>query len=349
MAQILKLVTYLNSEDRKKVGIKVEDEEHRAFVIDLKKAYEKLKEQSSENTYDLLSVNDMQTLIERKVHGLGIARAVLKAFEEKKISSELLLPESETLILAPLAPRSFRDAYAFRQHVEAGRKNRNLPMIPEYDEFPVFYFSNAFAVSGPGNLFLQKEVLGKLDYELEIAAVIDRDCQNLKAKDADSYIFGYMILNDWSARDLQMKEMTLNLGPAKGKDFATTIGPYLVPQEELLLASTQSDEGRRFDLKMTASINGVQKSEGNFKDIHWTFAQILERVSQGVHLRAGEIIGSGTVGTGCLLELNGALPEHERTWLKEGDEVSLSIEHLGTLKNTINLKETKTFEEENEN
>jgi fumarylacetoacetate (FAA) hydrolase len=238
-------------------------------------------------------------------------------------------------LLAPVPrPTSMRDGYAFRQHVEAARRNRGVEMIPEFDEFPVFYFTNHQAVIGPGQMQVMPEHLKKLDFELEAAIVIGKEGRNIKAEDADEYIFGYTIMNDWSARYLQMEEMKLSLGPAKGKDFATAIGPYLITRDELASRRIPGPKGERYDLTMTCRIRNEEVSRGNLKDMTWTFAQIIERASYGVTLYPGDVIGSGTVGTGCLLELNGSKVFDNR-WINIGDEVTCSIEMLGDLTNNV--------------
>jgi fumarylacetoacetate (FAA) hydrolase len=244
-------------------------------------------------------------------------------------------PISEVKLFAPIPrPTSMRDGYAFRQHVDAARRNRGVEMIEEFDLFPVFYFTNHQAVIGPGPMEVMPEHLKKLDYELEAAIVIGKMGRNISAKEADSYIAGYTIMNDWSARYLQMEEMKLSLGPAKGKDFATAIGPWLVTKDELEDRKISSDVGDRYDLTMTCSVNGKEYSRGNLKDMTWTFAQIIERASYGVTLYPGDVIGSGTVGTGCLLELNGSKIT-DNLWIKVGDVVTCSIERLGDLTNTV--------------
>jgi len=241
---------------------------------------------------------------------------------------------SNVKIMSPLPmPMSIRDGYGFRQHVAAGRKARGLDMIPEYDDFPVFYFSNHRATTGPGEIYVMKEHLNKLDFELECAAVIGKKCINVKASEADDCIAGYMIMNDWSARGIQFREMKLNLGPVKGKDFATSFGPYLVTRNELEVYRIPGDQGERFDLEMTAKVNGKQVSADNLKNMTWTFAQIIEQASYGTYLYPGDIIGSGTCGTGCLMELNNS--RQPEVWLQEGDTVELTIDALGTLTNTI--------------
>jgi fumarylacetoacetate (FAA) hydrolase len=238
-------------------------------------------------------------------------------------------------LLAPIPrPPSMRDGYAFRQHVLTARRNRGLEMIPEFDQFPVFYFTNHQSVVGPGNVRVRELHLERLDFELEAAVVVGKRGRDLTAKQVDDHIFGLMIMNDWSARALQMEEMKLSLGPAKGKDFATGLGPYLVTLDELKDRTTDTEHGKVFDLEMRAFVNGKQLSTGNVKDMNWTFSQILARASYGVDLHPGDVIGSGTCGTGCLLELNGSKIT-DNLWLKAGDQVRLEIDGLGALDNTI--------------
>tara|TARA_B100001540_G_C15739024_1_gene611321 strand:+ start:29 stop:1006 length:978 start_codon:yes stop_codon:yes gene_type:complete len=237
-------------------------------------------------------------------------------------------------------PNSFRDAYAFRQHVETSRKNRGVEMIPEFDEFPVFYFSNHNAMYGDGQeIELMPDHFQKLDYELEFAIVIGKGGRNILSKDAENHIAGFCILNDLSARKLQLEEMKLNLGPAKGKDFANVIGPYLVTPDELEPRSVDSKTGKRYDLRMSCYVNGELLSEGNARDMNWSFSEIIERASYGVELFPGDIIGSGTVGKGCLLELNGTKkrnnPGYKERWIEENDEIEMQIEGLGKITNKI--------------
>jgi 2-keto-4-pentenoate hydratase/2-oxohepta-3-ene-1,7-dioic acid hydratase in catechol pathway len=237
-------------------------------------------------------------------------------------------PLSELRLQAPLPnPRSFRDFYAFEQHVKTARENRGLKIIPEWYEIPVFYFSNHLAIKGPGEEIIIPKECNWLDYELEIACVIGKEGRNISADEADEYIFGYCILNDWSARDLQRKEMKVGLGPAKGKDFSTSIGPWIVTKDEV----ENLKLGKGFNLSMKARVNGVLLSEGNMKDLYYSFAEMIERASTGVTLYPGEMIGSGTVGTGCILELG----EKVHRWLMPGDQVELEIDGLGVLQNEI--------------
>jgi fumarylacetoacetate (FAA) hydrolase len=256
----------------------------------------------------------------------------------------------ESTILAPVPhPTSCRDGYAFRQHVAAARRNRKVDMISEFDQYPIFYFTNHNSIQGPGDILCMPDHFEKLDFELEAAIVINRPGRNIKAADADQYIAGLMIMNDMSARRLQMEEMLLNLGPAKGKDFSTVIGPMLVTLDELEhleIPAKANHTGKAWNLKMTCKVNGIQVSEGNVGDMDWTFAEIIERCSYGVNLLPGDVIGSGTVGTGCFLELNGTGklndPNYKEQWLQPGDVVEMEIDGLGLLKNTI-VKEDSDF------
>ncbi|HJM16340.1 MAG TPA: fumarylacetoacetate hydrolase family protein [Flavobacteriales bacterium] len=247
----------------------------------------------------------------------------------------------EITILPPIPkPTSFRDAYAFRQHVETSRKNRGLNMIAEFDQFPVFYFSNHNTMFADGEeIKLMPDHFEQLDFELEFAIVIGKGGKNILSKDADQHIAGFCILNDLSSRRLQMEEMRLSLGPAKGKDFANIIGPYLVTPDELEPRGINTPFGKKYDLSMKCYLNGEILSEGNSKDMNWTFAEIIERASYGVELYPGDLIGSGTVGSGCLLEINGTKkrenPNYKEIWISEGDEIEMQIDGLGKITNRI--------------
>lgn len=255
---------------------------------------------------------------------------------------------AEACIMAPVPrPTSCRDGYAFRQHVAAARRNRKVDMIAEFDQYPIFYFTNHNAVQGPGAIPVMPDHLKKLDFELEASVVLCKKGRNVKAEDADSYIGGYMIMNDMSARTLQMEEMLLNLGPAKGKDFSTVIGPMLVTPDELeayRVPAKPGHKGASYDLKMRCRVNGVQVSEGSMGDMDWTFAEIIERCAYGADILPGDVIGSGTVGTGCFLELNGTGkltdPNYKEQWLMPGDVVEMEIDGLGLLINTIVAEKT---------
>lgn len=311
------------------------------YVVDLQSAFEDLK-----STVDFSIGCFPATMLEfLRLGDIGMKTAqtiseyFLESFDSSKSYVKLV---SDVTLLSPIPnPPSMRDGYAFRQHVETARRNRGLEMIPEFDEIPIFYFTNHQSVTGPGKVDVQKMHLGSLDFELEIAIVIGKEGRNISAKNADDYIAGYTIMNDWSARVLQMHEMKLNLGPAKGKDFATSLGPYLVTKDELALCKvTKNDQpGDFYNLTMKAFVNGIHVSTGNAQDMSWSFAQIIERASYGVTLYPGDVIGSGTCGTGCFLELNGSKVFDQPWWLKPGDVVECEIDLLGKLTNLINYIE----------
>ena len=238
----------------------------------------------------------------------------------------VVFPVKQVDLLAPLPrPRTIRDFYAFEAHVKNARARRGLPMIEEWYQFPVFYFTNPMAVLGPGDAVQRPHDTQMLDFELEVAAVIGRHGRDIPPDQALDYVSGFMIMNDWSARDIQRAEMKVGLGPAKGKDFATSLGPWLVTPDEL----ADTWDGARHRLTMTARINGKEVSRGNLADLHFSFGEMIARASRDCTLYPGEVIGSGTVGTGCLLETEAA------PWLAPGDVVELEIERLGTLTNTV--------------
>jgi len=310
-------------------------------VLDLQAAH--TMQRYDQKKGDDLLPNEIIAFLELGEPGMELARSVEdwfrgkgspETFNHTRISYAI----QDVTLLAPVPrPTSMRDGYAFRQHVEAARRNRGVEMIAEFDDFPVFYLTNHMAVTGPGDVEVMERHLDRLDFELEAAIVIGRKGRNIKVSEADSFIAGYTIMNDWSARALQMQEMKLSLGPAKGKDFATSIGPWLVTRDELESRKHAGESGDRYDLAMRAVVNGTEVSRGNLRDMTWTFAQIIERASYGITLYPGDVIGSGTVGTGCFLELNGSKVFDAPWWLKPDDTIVLEIEQLGTLENTVRL------------
>lgn len=224
---------------------------------------------------------------------------------------------------------SLRDFYAFERHVATCRAHRGLGVAPEWYRVPVFYFSNPASVIGHDDPVWAPRGSDALDYELELACVIGREGRDLPDDDrALDYVAGFTIMNDWSARDLQRVEMAVGLGPSKGKDFATTLGPDLVSLDEL---EDRYREGR-FDLAMRASVNGREYSRGNAGAMFWTWPQLLAHASRDATLRPGDVLGSGTVGGGCILELT---PEAVGGWLRPGDVVELAVERLGVLRNRV--------------
>jgi fumarylacetoacetate (FAA) hydrolase len=275
-------------------------------------------------------------VIDDRVHTLPFADmyAVMEVGAEQAAqkASKDSLSIDEVKFLSPIKPNTLRDGYAFEQHVRTSNKNRGREVPEEWYQFPVFYFANPNAVFGHEDEIPYPHYTNAVDYELEIAAVIGKGGINIKPEDAEKHIFGYTIFNDWSARDVQRKEMVVGLGPAKGKDFASAFGPVIVTQEAISDKST----GRPgvYDLEMSVRVNGVEMSRGNFKDMHWSFGEIIARASDSVMLFPGDVIGSGTVGTGCLLELT----KFQGPWLNEGDVVDLEVERIGILKNVVGKK-----------
>ncbi len=223
-----------------------------------------------------------------------------------------------------LLPPSLRDFYAFEGHVRTMWERRGGTVPEAWYRLPIFYFSNVSEIRGPRDPVWAPRGSQELDYELEVAALIDTPVRDLDVAQAEQAIGGYLILNDWSARDLQREETTVRLGPAKGKDFASTIGPWLVTPDEL--ADTRAGKG--FDLAMTARVNDRECSRGTWSSAHFSFGDMIERASADVRLRPGDLIGSGTVGTGCLLEVR---DDTLGRYLQSGDSVTLAIERLGAL------------------
>jgi len=239
---------------------------------------------------------------------------------------------AETQLQAPIPdPPSIRDFMAFEEHVVNARARAGATIDPDWYELPVFYFTNPAAVHGPHQDVAISPGCAWFDYELEVAAVVGRGGGDLSPEEAEAHIAGYTILCDWSARDVQAREMRQRLGPAKGKDSATTLGPWLVTPDEL--ADCRSGKG--FDLRMTATVNGRPYSDGNWSTVYWSFPQLLSYASRGTVLRPGDVFGSGTVGRGCILELSGLHGEDEYPWLQAGDEVRLAVERLGEVRATI--------------
>lgn len=232
-------------------------------------------------------------------------------------------------IRAPIThPPTIRDFYAFEEHVKAARAKRGLEMPPEWYELPAFYYSNPSVIYGPGEDVPIPPYTKMLDFELEVACVIGLAGKNIPENEAEAYIAGYTIMNDWSARDVQQKEMTIGLGPAKAKDFATSLGPWLVTRDEL---EDRLVAPGKFRLEMKAAVNGKQFSQGNMEKMYWSFPQMIARASQAVQLHPGEVLGSGTVGTGSILEQK----TEALSWLEPGDVVELEVERLGRLTNKV--------------
>jgi fumarylacetoacetate (FAA) hydrolase len=275
-------------------------------------------------------------IIEDRVHTLPFADmySVMEvgSAEAARKASKDYLSIDEVKFLSPLKPHTLRDFYAFETHVKTANRNRGQEVPENWYKFPVFYFSNPSNDFGHDDEIPYPSYTNAMDYELEIAVVIGKPGIDLTPEDAPNHIFGFTIFNDWSARDLQVQEMRVNFGPVKSKDFACSFGPVIVTPDSL----SDKASGRHgvYDLSMSAKVNGKELSSGNFNDIYWSFGDILARASQSVMLYPGDVIGSGTVGTGCLYELT----KNQGPWLNEGDVVELEVERIGVLRNIVGKK-----------
>lgn len=280
-------------------------------------------------TQPALVVGDrVHTLPYPDMYAVIAAGAELAAGKASKESFSV----EEVKFLSPIHPKTLRDAYAFETHVKTANRNRGQDVPENWYKFPVFYFSNPTNDFGHDDVIPHPAYTNAIDFELEIAVIIGKAGMNIKAEDAPKHIFGYTIFNDWSARDLQVQEMRVNFGPVKSKDFASSYGPVIVTHESL--ADKATTRPGVYDLLMTAKINGTEVSRGNFNDIYWSFGDIIARASESVMLQPGDVIGSGTVGTGCLYELT----KNQGPWLNEGDVVELEVERIGLLRNTVGAK-----------
>lgn len=250
----------------------------------------------------------------------SLAELAVAARSERGPNDETLVYNpGDVRLLTPLPnPASVRDFYAFEAHVKKGFEKRGEEMPREWYEIPVYYKSGHNHIIGSDADVVWPSFTEKFDYELELAAVIGKRGRNIPAAQAREYIAGYMVMNDFSARDIQRKEMRVRLGPAKGKDWCTAFGPYLVTAGEI---------GDPYNLDMTARINGELWSEGNSGSIYWKFEHMIEFLTRDDEIVPGDVIGSGTVGTGCGLELD--------RWVKPGDVMELEIARVGVLRNRV--------------
>ncbi|MQA08945.1 MAG: fumarylacetoacetate hydrolase family protein [Pseudonocardiaceae bacterium] len=266
--------------------------------------------------------------VRRLVDLLGDDGTRLREAAETAIATREAVDLATVELLAPIPdPPSIRDFMAFEEHVVTASDAIGLTVDPLWYEQPVFYFTNPAAVLGPHADVPIPPGSGAFDYELEVAAVVGKDGSDLTPEEAERHIAGFMLYCDWSARDLQGTEMKLNLGPAKGKDSANGFGPWLVTADEL--ASRGS--GRGYDVALTASVNGAGYSGGNVADLYWSFGEMIAYASRGTRVRPGDVIGSGTVGTGCVLELSRVHGAEKYPWLHAGDRVRLEAELLGAI------------------
>lgn len=241
------------------------------------------------------------------------------------------LPLDTTVLHAPIeTPPTFRDYMSFEAHVVDCNAKVGKTVDPVWYRQPTFYFSNPYSIIGPTDDVPIAPGSILFDFELEIGAVIGTGGTNLAPAEAEEHIAGYLVLCDWSARDLQAAEVGIGLGPVKAKDTATSLGPMLVTPDELQDVRRE----RGYDLTMTAAVNGETIAEGNWSSLHWSFGDMIAYASRGTRVAPGDLIGSGTVGTGCLLEHIGIDPTSDR-WLSPGDVVTLEIERLGRIESTV--------------
>ncbi len=227
-----------------------------------------------------------------------------------------------------LRPPAFRDFYGFEQHVRTVRSRRGLDMIQAWYETPAFYFSNPNSLVGDEESISAPAASGELDYGLQLGLIIGTRSRNISPGQAWSCVAGFTVINDFCARDVQRAELAIGLGPAKAKDFATAVGPVLVTRDEF----ADKIENDVISLEMRARLNGRELSRGNSNSLFHSFPKMIANASRDADLFVGDLIGSGTIGAGCILELS---PEHTGGWLKPGDVIELEVERVGVLRTKI--------------
>ena len=320
----MKFLTYIEKKNSTKGYGFLENDR----VIDIPLAAKWISDNNNNNNFISLP-NSLKEALENWTHNYIILKQLKNEISSNDIEC-FSYEQSDLIILPPIPnPPAFRDFYAFEQHVKAARKLRGLEMNPDWYKIPIFYFSNPNCCYGHQAEIPYPDKTTELDFELEFAIIIGNGGINIKKENAENVIAGYTILNDWSSRNLQREEMPMSLGPAKGKDFASSFGPYMVTPDEL--DGSWGDDGK-LHLRMTCHVNDKLISDGNTNDLYHSFGSMIERASLNTSLLPGEYIGSGTVGTGCILELR---PENTGGWLKKSDVIRLEIEKLGVLENKI--------------
>lgn len=336
----MKVVTYLQRHAlgvQKRLGILIDEtkilDPNFIFACDFERE-NRYNPRERANFYCPPSLHELLRLRERPLdilhESLGLMLFLEKCgvFSMKDGTQYLFEMDKKITLAAPLDKiETYRDFYAHEKHVATGFKKRNETIPPAWYEMPVYYKGATAGFIGPNEEILWPSYTEALDYELELGMIIGRDGIDIKAKNASDYIFGFTILNDISARDIQKKEMSVRLGPAKAKDFCSIIGPVIVTSDEF-----QSTDP---DLLMTAKINGMEWSRGHSGDVQFSWGEMIEHASKAEWLLAGDLFGSGTVGTGCGLELD--------RWIKPGDIIELEIEKIGKLKNIVGKKKNGKF------
>ena len=302
---------------------------HHQQVVDLNMAYARwLADQQEAQPRRLADAQVPSTMLEFLEGGASTIAAACRAKDyvtalppsvKGPAEGTIVYSATDVQLSAPLPnPTSLRDFIAFEDHIAATSKRRGQPIPPEWYKMPVYYKGNHRTIIGPDETLSWPLETTKLDYELELACIVGRKGRDIPERQAEDYIAGYTIMNDFSARDIQFQEMACRLGPAKGKDFATALGPCLVTPDEI------ADLGA---LTMIARVNGEEWSRGRFGTIHWSFPQMIAHVSRGETIYPGDVFGSGTVGGGCGLEID--------RYLKPGDVVELEIQPIGVLRTRV--------------
>ncbi|HZD71514.1 MAG TPA: fumarylacetoacetate hydrolase family protein [Actinomycetes bacterium] len=272
---------------------------------------------------------------------LDLAMAAVRNPDRRPPPTGEPVPLAGAALLAPVAePASVRDFYAFEQHVRTARARRGLEMQPDWYELPVFYFSSPAAIVGPGDGVAAPPRSAELDYEVEVACVLGADGREVRIDDADRLVAGFMVMNDWSARDVQRREMQLSLGPVKGKDFATSLGPCLVTRDEFAPLGLREVPAAA----MVARVNGVEYSRSDLSTLWWSFAEMVAYAAEAAGVRRGDVLGSGTCGSGCILELALVHGADRYPYLTPGDEVEVEVEGLGVLANRVVAGDAPAFQ-----
>lgn len=283
------------------------------------------------NCYALPAGQTVSTLLDA-----GLAATLAKAGETLRSATPVALEDVK--LLAPLQPSTIRDFVAFEEHVEGVRKSIDgvAGVVAEWYQAPTFYFTNPHTVNGTGEVIGIPAGCEELDFETEVAAVVGSvpgsDGRNLTAEEAHRHIFGYTILNDWSARDLQRREMKVSLGPCKGKDFANTLGPWIVTADEF---EDLHDAEGFLPISVSVEVNGEAIGKDLLSNMGWPFAELVAYASQDSVVRPGDVLGSGTCGSGCLAELWGRNGEKTPPALRTGDAVTMTVEGIGSIRNTV--------------
>ncbi|GAA3431338.1 fumarylacetoacetate hydrolase family protein [Kutzneria kofuensis] len=290
-------------------------------------------------TFHQDGVSRVGLVTDQGLHPVPWAATLLELIEREAVVQaadaalgERPLPLDSVRLLPPLQPSAIRDFVTFERHVEGIARRFGDEVGPEWYEAPTFYFTNPHSLIGPFDDVRIPPGSEVFDFELEVAAVVGRAGSDLTPEAARGHIIGYTVLNDWSARDLQAREMRVKLGPAKGKDSASTLGPWLVTADEL---ETRRDAEGFLDLTMVVARNGIEVGRDSLANMAWTFEEMVAYASRGTTVRPGDVLGSGTCGSGCLAELWGRYGTEGLPPLRPGDVITMTVDELGTISNKV--------------